>query len=183
LEGFYWSFPGRQAAIESLKDMKKTEKRASIWDFMFHPFNQKLSPEGMLPTLFIQGSPGIWGSTGLALERTLIAERRNVKALLRTIMARSRTGLALIRTGISIFSVGAGLLFYFGSGNAFWTMFNLILMAVGAFLIGDGFYWHIPSEKKSRQFPYCVGDLEIVFPDYGKPTSLWKKVVFSHDNL
>jgi uncharacterized membrane protein YidH (DUF202 family) len=183
LEGFYWSFPGRQAAIESLKNMKGTEGRISIWDFMFPPFNKRISPGDLPSTLFIQGSPGIWGTTGLALERTLIAERRNVKARLRTIMARSRTGLALIRTGMSIFSVGAGLLFYFGTGNSLWTVFNLILMAVGAFLIGDGFYWHTPAEKIRKQFPYCFADMEIALPDYGKPASSWKKVVFSHDTL
>ncbi len=83
---------------------------------------------------------------------------------------------------MSIFSVGAGLLFYFGTGNLFWTVFNLILMAVGAFLIGDGFYWHIPAEKVRKQFPYCYADMEIALPDYGKPASSWKKVVFRHDN-
>ncbi len=182
-EGFYWSFPGRRAAIESLKNMKGTEKRTSIWDFMFPPFDKRVSPGDLPSTLFIQGSPGIWGTTGLALERTLNAERRNVKARVRTIMARSRTGLALIRTGMSIFSVGAGLLFYFGAGNTFWTFFNLILMAIGAFLIADGFYWHIPAEKTRKQFPYCFADMEIALPDYGKPASFWKKVVFSHDNV
>jgi uncharacterized membrane protein YidH (DUF202 family) len=183
LEGLYWSFPGRQAAIESLEKMKRSESRTSIWDFMFPPFNKRINPGNLPSTLFIQGAPGIWGTTGLALERTLIAERRNVKANLRTIMARSRTGLALIRTGISIFSVGAGLLFYFGTANLFWTLFNLILMAIGAFLIGDGFYWHIPAEKIRKQFPYCFADMEIALPDYGKPASSWKKVIFSHDNL
>jgi uncharacterized membrane protein YidH (DUF202 family) len=183
LEGFYWSFPGRQAAIASLKDLERTERKTSIWEFMFPPFNKRISPGDLPSTLFIQGSPGIFGTTGLALERTLIAERRNVKARLRTIMARSRTGLALIRTGMSIFSVGAGLLAYFGTGNAFWTLFNLILIAVGAFFITDGFYWHRPAEKIRKQFPYCFADMEIAMPDYGKPASFWRKVVFSHDNL
>jgi uncharacterized membrane protein YidH (DUF202 family) len=182
LEGFYWSFAGRRAAIESLKNMKRTERKTSIWDFMFPPFNKRISPSDLPSTLFIQGSPGIYGTTGLALERTLIAERRNVKARLRTIMARSRTGLTLIRTGMSIFSVGAGLLFYFGTGNGFWTFFNLILMAIGVFLIVDGFYWHMPAEKIRKQFPYCFADMEIAMPDYGKPASFWRRVVFSHDN-
>lgn len=182
LEGFYWFFPGRQAAVDSLRDMKVTERKTSIWDFMFPPFNKRISPSDLPSTLLVQGSPGIWGTTGLALERTLIAERRNVKARLRTFMARSRTGLSLIRTGISIFSVGAGLLLYFGAGNAFWTIFDLILMVIGAFLIGDGSYWHIPAERIAKTFPYCFADMEIALPDYGKPSSFWKKVVFSHDN-
>ncbi len=182
LEGFYWFFPGRKAAVESLRDMKITEKKTSIWDFMFPPMNKRISPGDLPSGLFVQGSPGIWGTTGLALERTLIAERRNVKARLRTFMARSRTGLSLIRTGISMFSVGAGLLLYFGAGNVYWTIFDLVLMAIGAFLIGDGFYWHIPAEKMRKQFPYCFADMEMALPDYGKPSSLWKKVVFNHDN-
>jgi len=181
-EGFYWSFPGRKAVVESLKEMKITEKRSSIWDFMFPPFNKRISPSDLPSTLFVQGSPGIWGTTGLALERTLIAERRNVKARLRTIMARSRTGLSLIRTGISIFSVGAGLLFYFGTGNLFWTVFNLLLMAIGGYPIAVGFYWHMPAEKIRKQFPYCFADMEIALPDYGKPASSWKKGIFKHDN-
>jgi uncharacterized membrane protein YidH (DUF202 family) len=181
-EGFYWYFLGRQAGVESLKNIKKIEKKTSIWDFMFPAFNKRVSPGDLPSTLFIQGSPGIYGTTGLALERTLIAERRNVKSRLRTFMARSRTGLALVRTGISIFSVGAGLLFYFGTANPFWTVFNLILMALGAASIVDGFYWHVPAEKIRRQFPYCFADMEIAMADYGKPASSWKKVVFSGDN-
>jgi uncharacterized membrane protein YidH (DUF202 family) len=181
-EGFYWYFLGRQAGVESLKDMKKNERKTSIWDFMFPAFKKRVSPSDLPSTLFIQGSPGIFGTTGLALERTLIAERRNVKSRLRTFMARSRTGLALVRTGISIFSVGAGLLFYFGTANTFWTIFNLILMAVGAISIVDGFYWHVPAEKIRKQFPYCFADMEIAMAEYGKPASFWKKVVFSGDN-
>jgi uncharacterized membrane protein YidH (DUF202 family) len=181
-EGFYWYFCSRQAGIESVKNIKRTESESSIWDFMFPPFNKRISPSDLPSTLFIQGSPGIWGTTGLALERTLIAERRNIKSRLRTFMARSRTGLALVRTGINIFSVGAGLLFYFGTANPFWTLFNVILMAIGAISMVDGFYWHIPAEKIRKQFPYCFADMEIPFPDYGRPASSWKKVVFSCDN-
>ena len=149
---------------------------------MFPAFNKRISPSDLPSTLVIQGSPGIYGTTGLALERTLIAERRNVKSRLRTFMARSRTGLALVRTGISIFSVGAGLLFYFGTANTFWTIFNLILMAIGVVSIVDGFYWHVPAERIRKQFPYCFADMEIAMADYGKPASSWKKVVFSVDN-
>jgi uncharacterized membrane protein YidH (DUF202 family) len=180
-EGFYWYFSGRQAGTKSLEDMEQITERKSIWDFMFPPINKRTSPGDLPATLFIQGAPGIWGTTGLALERTLIAERRNVKSRLRTFMARSRTGLALVRTGISIFSVGAGLLFYFGLSNLFWTVFNLILMAIGAVAIVDGFYWHFPAERVRIQFPYCFSDMEIALPDYGRPSSSWKKAVFSCD--
>jgi uncharacterized membrane protein YidH (DUF202 family) len=181
-EGFYWYFCSRQAGIESVRNIKKTEEGTSIWDFMFPRFDKRITPGDLPSTLFIQGAPGIWGTTGLALERTLIAERRNVKSRLRTFMARSRTGLALVRTGMSIFSVGAGLLFYFGTASLFWTIFNLVLMAIGGISIVDGFLWHIPAEKIRKQFPYCFVDMEIPLPDYGKPASSWKKVVFSSDN-
>jgi uncharacterized membrane protein YidH (DUF202 family) len=185
LEGFHWYVPGRQAGVECYEALKKATKARSIWDFMFRPFDQDVSLEDLPPLLAIKGShaPGIWGTTGLALERTLIAERRNVKSRLRTIMARSRTGMALVRTGTSLFSVGMGLLVYFGTANILWTIFNVILVALGVLLVADGCYWHIPAERTKKQFPYCFGDMEIVLPDYGKPSPGWKKVVFSHEDL
>ena len=185
IEGFYWYIPGLYAGKAGFMAVKRSTKSASIWDFMFNPFYKRTSPDDLLPTLFVEGShvPGIWGTTGLALERTLIAERRNVKSRLRTIMARSRTGLAFIRTGISIFSVGMGLLVYFGAANPFWAVFDCILMGAGSIFIGDGLYWHIPAEKIRRRFPYCFGDMEIIMPDYAKPSHLWKKAVLSDEYL
>jgi len=177
--------PGRQAGQESYDAVRRSQKKTSIWDFMFRPFHKVLSPDDLPPTPVIKGShaPGIWGTTGLALERTLIADRRNVKARLRTIMARSRTGMAFIRTGASIFSVGLGLQVYFRAENHLWTVFNVFLILVGIILISDGFYWHVPAERVKKQFPYCFGDMEIVMPNYAKPAPLWKKVVFSHEDL
>ena len=185
IEGFHWYVPGRYAGKASFLAVKKTAKSASIWDFMFNPFHKNISPDDLPPCLFIKGShaPGIWGTTGLALERTLIAERRNVKSRLRTIMARSRTGLAFIRTGTGIFSVGIGLLVYFGTANGFWTVFNCILMTAGLIFIADGLYWHIPAEKIRKQFPYCFGDMEIIIPDYAKPSPSWKKIVLNDEYL
>jgi hypothetical protein len=148
---------------------------------MFRAFSRL---DDMPPKLMVKGThaPGIWGTTGLALERTLLAERRNVKSRLRTTMARSRTGLSFIRTGTSIFSVGLGLLFYFGWGNILWTLFDFLLMLAGLLLIADGLYWHISAERTKRQLPYCFEDLEIRMPDFGKPTQFWKKVIFSYDD-
>ena len=181
LEGARWYFPGRRAGLESSRTIRQIEESASIWDFMFRAFSRL---DDLPPKLSIKGThaPGIWGTTGLALERTLLAERRNVKSRLRTTMARSRTGLSFIRTGTSIFSVGLGLLVYFGWGNILWTLFDFVLMLAGLLLIADGLNWHIAAERTKRQLPYCFEDLEIRMPDFGKPTMFWKKAIFSCDD-
>ncbi len=181
VEGVRWYFPGRRAGIESLKTVRQIEESASIWDFMFRAFSRL---DDLPPKLSIKGThaPGIWGTTGLALERTLLAERRNVKSRLRTTLARSRTGLSFIRTGTSMFSVGLGLLVYFGWGNIAWTIFDVLLILAGLLLIADGLYWHLGAERTKRQLPYCFEDLEIRMPDFGKPTQFWKKVTFSYED-
>lgn len=181
LEGARWYFAGRRAGLESSKTIRQIEESTSIWDFMFRAFSRL---DDMPPKLMVKEThaPGIWGTTGLALERTLLAERRNVKSRLRTTMARSRTGLSFIRTGTSVFSVGLGLLVYFGWGNILWTLFDFLLMLAGLLLIADGLHWHIAAERKKRQLPYCFEDLEIRMPDFGKPTMFWKKGTFSYDD-
>jgi uncharacterized membrane protein YidH (DUF202 family) len=181
LEGSRWYFPGRRAGLESSKTIGQIEEGTSIWDFMFRAFGRL---DDLPPKLSIKGThaPGIWGTTGLALERTFLAERRNVKSRLRTTMARSRTGLSFIRTGTSTFSVGLGLLVYFGWGNILWTLFDFLLMLAGLLLIADGLHWHIAAERKKRQLPYCFEDLEIRMPDFGKPTMFWTKGIFSYDD-
>jgi uncharacterized membrane protein YidH (DUF202 family) len=185
MEGFHWYVPGRRAGNEGLRLIRSKHERSSIWDFMFSVLRDHFSAGELPTTLFIKEShsPGIWGTTGLALERTLIAERRNVKARLRTILARSRTGMAFIRTGVKIFSVGLGLLVYFGASSLTWTLCYAGLIAIGLVFVADGFYWHIPAEKIKNSFPYCTADMEILFPDYSKPTLIWKKVIFSHYDL
>lgn len=183
LEGFYWYFPGRRAGKEGLAAVARMGERDTLWDFVLPPLH-KLPDYGEISSALLLKrvcSPGIWATTGLALERTVLAERRNVMARLRTVMARSRTGMAFIRTGMSISAVGAGLLVYFGTGNAAWTVFDLVLTVAGFALIADGLCWHIPAERIRSQFPYCFGDMEIVMPEYGKPTCDWGKAVFSHD--
>ena len=185
LEGFHWYIPGRRTSRESLESIKESAQKNSIWDFIFRPFHRRLHVDDLPPSLTIKGTyaQGIWGTTGLALERTLIAERRNVKSRLRTVMARSRTGMSFIRTGTSLFSIGMGLQIFFGFANILWSIHNGALMCVGLFLMADGFYWHLPAEKTRQEFPYCFADMEIMFPDYATPSPLWKKVIFSHDDM
>ncbi|MGD0885969.1 MAG: DUF202 domain-containing protein [Thermodesulfovibrionales bacterium] len=183
MEGFHWYLPGRRAGKEGFASVMKMGDKATLWDFVFPPAHKKPSYEEICSALLLRRacSPGIWATTGLALERTLLAERRNVMARLRTVMARSRTGMAFIRTGMSISAVGIGLLVYFGTGNAAWTIIDSVLAFAGFALIADGLHWHIPAERIRSQFPYCFGDMEIVVPDYGRPTCEWGKVLFSHD--
>lgn len=185
LEGFYWYVPGRKAADWGLELIHKKQKSISIWDFMFTLFRRQMSAGELPATLYVKDShaPGIWGTTGLALERTLIAERRNVKSRLRTIMARSRTGMAVIRTGVKLFAVGLGLLVYFGVGETAWAAFELFLIAAGLVLILDGSLWHFYAEREKNRLPYCTADMEIMLPDYGRPVSFWNKVVFGNDEL
>jgi uncharacterized membrane protein YidH (DUF202 family) len=185
LEGLYWYLPGRRAGKESFRHVKAEGEKTTIWDMVFPPVHKRPADTGLVaapPPVKASHSPGIWGTTGLALERTVLAERRNVMARLRTIMARSRTGLGFVRTGMNFSAVGAGLLVSFGTGNLVWTIAEIFILLTGLALIADGLYWHIPAEKIRKQFPYCFGEMEIVIPDYGKPARSWGKVVFSHDN-
>jgi uncharacterized membrane protein YidH (DUF202 family) len=183
LEGFHWYLPGRRAGAESERSLQDRERGTSVWDLFFPPVHAvpESAPACVPDFLRRPSRPGIWGTTGLALERTVLADRRNVMARLRTVMARSRTGLAFVRTGMSVSAVGLGLLVSFGVASAPWTALDLVLVLAGFALIADGLYWHLPAEKIRRQFPYCFGDLEITLPDYGRPAACWEKVSFSHD--
>ena len=185
LEGFHWYFPGRSAGSEGERSVRSAERAVNIWDLFFPPVHAVPAPApGEIPMHLRRPSrPGIWGTTGLALERTVLADRRCVMARLRTVMARSRTGLALVRTGVTIASIGFGLLVYFGEISVALTVFDVVLLAVGLALIADGLYWHLPAEKIRRQFPYCFGELEIALPDYGRPAAFWKKVSLSDDEI
>lgn len=184
LEGLYWYFPGRRAGKESFDSVRAAGEKTTIWDFIFPPLHRRPDSDNFLsgrPPVKASHSPGIWGTTGLALERTVLAERRNVMARLRTIMARSRTGLGFVRTGMNFSAVGTGLLVFFGTGNIVWTIIECLILLTGLALIADGLFWHMPAEKIRKQFPYCFGEMEIAIPDYGKPSRHWGKVIFSHD--
>ncbi len=184
LEGFHWYLPGRKAGIRSFEAVHTSMSRINIWDRMFpatHKCTEPYCSHTGRPPLDQSYEPGIWGTTGLALERTVLADRRNIMARIRTVMARSRTGMALIRTGMSISAVGMGLLVYFGTSNLFWTVFEAGLVILGLGLIVDGLHWHIPAERTRRQYPYCFGDFEILIPNYGRPPRSWSRVSFGDD--
>jgi uncharacterized membrane protein YidH (DUF202 family) len=184
IEGFHWYFGSRRTWLEGVRCAMTRNMRESIWDFVM-PLGHKRTGTGkddVSPPVRAADLPGVWATTGLALERTVLAERRTVMARLRTVMAHSRTGMAFIRTGISITAVGAGLLFYFGFSSIPWAIFNTLLISAGLVLVVDGFRWAIPAEKMRIQYPYCYGDMEFTIPDYGVPARYWKKAVFSNDD-
>ncbi len=181
-EGFYWYFGGRRSGIEGLRSVLAALNRETIWDLVF-PLGHKRSGLGKdrpWPPVKASQKPGIWATTGHALERTVLADRRGVMARLRTAMAVSRTGMAYVRTGMSITSVGAGLMAYFGVASPGWTVFNALLIVGGLALIVDGYRWMLPAERMRKEYPYCYGDMEITIPDYGRPTSEWGRVFFNH---
>ncbi len=182
MEGVYWYFPGRRAGKESLISQLRSEGKRAIWDYVLPPVfrNDSDVRRTISPPVKASHAPGVYGTTGLALERTLLAERRNVMARLRTTMARSRTGLGFIRTGMNFIAVGLGLLVSSTLTHASWIILEAVILAVGFVLTADGLYWHLPAEKIRRQFPYCFGELEIAVPDYTKPARLWGRVVFRH---
>lgn len=183
-EGFYWYLPGRKAAEIGREAIAKASGKKGPWDLIFPSLclyttlNRGQSAEAASP----QAQPGVWATTGLALERTVLADQRNAMSMLRTLLARSRTGSAFIRTGFSIMAVGAGLFVYFGAGNALWAAFDVLLVVVGLYLIGDGLRWALPAERIKRRSPFCAGDFEIVHPDYSEPTASWERLSFRHDN-
>jgi len=184
LDGLFWYFRGRNTGIKSFKDIRRLSMKESIWDSVL-PHNDKRNPTGShksAPPVQPSHLPGIWATTGLALERTLLAERRCVMSRLRTILARTRTGLAFIRTGISITAVGAGLMVFFGISESGWAIVNSVLILAGLLLIADGYYWAVPAEKMQAAYPYCDRDLEIAVPDYGKPACQWAKAVFGTED-
>ena len=183
MEGLSWYPSGRRAGIEGNASVKKSFGSRSIWDAFFpHPF----CPGGRKAIsldLPLRGSdlPGVWGTTGVALERTVLAERRNVMSRLRTVMARGRTGLAFIRTGRSFIFIGLAFVLFFGSASIGWNIFDWSMVTIGLLLVADGLYWFVPAERTRRQFPYCYGEMEITIPDYGTPGRYWRKTVFSHE--
>ena len=173
LEGLHWYFPGRRAGKESFDSVKAKSERTTIWDMVFPPVHKRPADSGYVaapPPVRASHAPGIWGTTGLALERTVLAERRNVMARLRTVMARSRTGLGFVRTGMNFSAVGAALLVSFGIGHPVWTALEAAILITGLVLIGDGLYWHIPAENIRKQFPYCFAGSALNAPVSG----LWQ---------
>ncbi len=179
-EGFYWYFGGRKSGIEGLRSVFAALNKETIWDLVFPLGHKRSGPGKDGPPVTVNQKPGIWATTGHALERTVLADRRGVMARLRTVMAVSRTGMAYVRTGMNITSVGAGLMAYFGVASPGWTIFNALLIVGGLALIVDGYRWMLPTERMRKEYPYCYGDMEITIPDYGRPNSEWGTVSFNH---
>ncbi len=182
LEGFHWYFGGRKSGRDGFGSVMSVLNKETIWDLVFPLGHRRFgSGKGMsMPPVKADQKPGVWATTGVALERTVLADRRGVMARLRTVMAVSRTGMAYVRTGMSIASVGAGLMVYFGVASTVWTIFNALLIIGGLALIADGYRWIMPAERLRKEYPYCFGDMEITIPDYGKPAREWGTVVFNH---
>ncbi len=181
-EGFHWYFGGRRAGMESYRTVLDVLNRETIWDLVFPARHRRAGSKKEKAGLPVTASqtPGIWATTGVALERTVLADRRGVMARLRTVMAVTRTGLAYVRTGMSITSVGAGLMAYFGIASTGWTIFNALLIVVGLVLIVDGYRWIVPAERMRKEYPYCFGDVAITIPDYSKPAYTWGTAIFSN---
>lgn len=185
LEGFLVYFRDRHAGAKGHESVRRATEAPSIWEAVLPPrFEERLLLDGVSRALpvALTHDPGIWGTTGLALERTVLADGRCVMARLRTVMARSRTGLAFVRTGMMICAMAGGLLVYFGRSSAPWAVLYALLLVAGALLVADGLWWHLPAERSRRQLPYCYCDVEIPIPDYGRPARAWAKAVFSHDD-
>jgi uncharacterized membrane protein YidH (DUF202 family) len=180
-EGFYWYFGGRRSGFEGLQSALAALNKETIWDLVFPLGHKRLGPgkDRPGPPVTAALKPGIWATTGHALERTMLADRRGVMARLRTVMAVSRTGMAYVRTGMSITSVGAGLMVYFGVDSLGWTIFNALLIIGGLVLMADGYRWMLPAERMRKEYPYCYGGMEIKIPDYGRLNAEWGKVVFN----
>ncbi len=182
VEGFLWYRPGRHAANSALEAVRQNWEKIGPWDTIFPSYclyTRNLDP--MVEVHAPEALPGVYATTGLALERTTLADKRNAMSRLRTIMARSRTGMAFIRTGFSVMTVGAVLFIYFhfvGHAHLVWTAFDLILVAIGLYLIGDGFHWYWPAERIKRRSPYLQKDFEIADADYSIPQSAWKRTLY-----
>jgi uncharacterized membrane protein YidH (DUF202 family) len=183
LEGLSWYLSGRKAGRQSFDSTRQAETQGTPWDLVLPPKTMDPREQRHRAAPKPQGGsmPGIWGTTGLALERTLLAERRNVMARLRTHMSRARTGLAFVRTGMNFSAVGLGLLVSFGLNSPAWSILEGSTLGLGLLLVADGLYWYLPSERIRRSMPYCFHDFEIALPDYTRPVSEWSTAVFSNE--
>ena len=182
IEGFLWYAPGRHAANRALAAVAEKRDVVGPWDTIFP--SRCLYAQGIDPVAEAnspQAQPGVFATTGLALERTTLADKRNTMSRLRTIMARARTGMAFIRTGFSVMTVGAGLFVYFhftGHVDIVWTLFDLALVLAGLYLIGDGLLWYLPAERIKRRSAYVDNDFEIADADYSLPRNAWKRELY-----
>jgi len=176
-EGLGWYLSGRKSGHLSQSESEKAGEKSAGWDMLFPPADSGAGVEEhyrCVPVIMAGSSPGIWGTTGLALERTLLAERRNVMARFRTSHARSRTGMAYLRTAANFVAVGLGLLLTGPARGMGWTSLECAIVAVGLLLFADGLYWIIPARRERWQLSFCENQMEISVPDYLKPAGEWQ---------
>ncbi|MCL2790247.1 MAG: hypothetical protein FWD79_06340 [Desulfobulbus sp.] len=178
-EGLGWYLSGRKSRQLSQSESEKAGEKSAGWDILFPPAASEEAEEHYrcAPVIMAGSSPGIWGTTGLALERTLLAERRNVMARFRTSHARSRTGMAYLRTAANFVAVGLGLLLTGPARGMGWTSLVYAIVAVGLLLFADGLYWIIPARRERWQLPFCESQMEISVPDYLKPAGEWQTFI------
>jgi len=179
VEGFSWYFSGHKSGHLSQSEAEKAAEKSVGWDMLLPPADSGETGQRYRPMSVIRAgtSPGIWGTTGLALERTLLAERRNVMARFRTNHARSRTGMAYLRTAANFVAVGLGLLLTGPARGVGWTTLECSIIVVGLLLFADGLYWIIPARRERWQLPFCEYQMEITVPDYRKPSVEWQTFI------
>jgi len=175
VEGLSWYFAGHKSGHLSQSESEKAGEKSAGWDMLLPPADSGETGQRYrsMAVIMAGSSPGIWGTTGLALERTLLAERRNVMARFRTSHARSRTGMAYLRTAANFVAVGLGLLLTGPARGMGWTFLECAIIVVGLLLFADGLYWIIPARRERWQLPFCESQMEISMPDYLKPAQEW----------
>ena len=180
-EGLFWYVRGYHSGKRSFKAVLRMNAKETVWDIFF-PHRHDDSPVERVELPIKKGhAPGIWATTGLALERTVLADRRNTMARLRTVMARMRTGYSFIRTGRTFFFIGAGFAVYFHKTDLFWYLYEAAMMLGGLLLIGDGLLWVLPAKRVRKQLPYCNAEMSIHVPNYGVPCCDWERIELRHD--
>jgi uncharacterized membrane protein YidH (DUF202 family) len=176
LEGLAWYLPARRAGSLCQTAMNRAAACPSPRTMAAPPSLWPVeAPRDAPPPQWPDAAAGVLGTTGLALERTVLAEKRNDMARLRTQLARARTGLSFIRTGLNGVAVGLGLLAWFGTAAAGWTVFNLVLLSGGLLLAGQGLYWYLPAARARRETTYCLTDFELAVPDYAVAEGAWDR--------
>ena len=182
VEGLSWYFSGHKSGHLSQSESEKAGEKSAGWDMLLPPVDAGETGQRYrsMSVIMAGTSPGIWGTTGLALERTLLAERRNVMARFRTSHARSRTGMAYLRTAANSVAVGLGLLLTGPARGLGWTILESSIITIGLLLFVDGLYWIIPARRERWQLPFCEWQMEISVPDYLKPASAWPTFVLDN---
>jgi len=183
-EGLSWYFSGHKSGHLSQSESEKAGEKSAGWDMLLPPADAGETGERYrsMSVIMAGTSPGIWGTTGLALERTMLAERRNVMARFRTSHARSRTGMAYLRTAANFVAVGLGLLLTGPARGAGWTILECSIIVVGLLLFADGLYWIIPARRERWQLSFCEYQMEIAVPDYLKPAQEWPTFILDDES-